>query len=198
MTSVSPNASREQANHVFVAGRWRARNSRRLQWPILSRASRQQPHRGSIQPMAGIKLPRVGARRVTPAAHRHPLNDVLPARDSALVTSGSRARVSLAGCLWPSADAQYCQTHDDRNPGKRSKVTRPETLEIHGLRSLDEESRSEVDPNPRHASFPSCTEACPERGRRVSFVVKAFRGCQKVLPSARGLHRIVEGRYSTF
>ena len=85
MTPVGPDAGGKQANHIFVAGGRSAGNSWRLQWPILRRVSGQQPHRRSIQRMAGIKLSRVGAGRVAHAAHRHALHDVLPTRDPIVV-----------------------------------------------------------------------------------------------------------------
>jgi hypothetical protein len=133
MTPIPPETSREQVNHVFIAGGRSSRNPRRFQRPILSRTSRQQPHRRSVQPMAAVNFSRVGARRVTHPAHRHSFHNVLSAFDPALVASGLHSRACLAGCSWPPADTECCQPQDDRNPRERSKVPRPKTPEVHSL-----------------------------------------------------------------
>lgn len=116
MTPVGPDAGREQANHIFIAGGRCAGNPWRFQWPILGGVSRHQPHGSSIEPMTGIKLSRVRAGRVAHATHRHPIHDVLPARNPVFVSSGLPSRARLTRCLWPPADDEHSQTQNDHSP----------------------------------------------------------------------------------
>jgi len=131
MSSIFPNAGREQANHVIVASRRSAGNSRRLERPILSGMCRQQPHRGSVQAMAAVNLSGVGTRRVTHPAHRHAFRNVLPARDPALVASGFHFAIRLTPCLWPRAHTECCEPQNENHPGKRPRIPRTQTPNSH-------------------------------------------------------------------